>query len=86
MAFDTAAAAKIFTEEFASAVEAAPAATASAAGVKAGDFCTIWRQVKPILEAVAKFIVFFPAFGSAAAAAITALLKVGDMIYEAQCK
>lgn len=86
MTFDTAEAARIFTKEFEHALaEPPPEAVQAAAMAMPGDFCGTWRKVKPILEQVARFIVLFPSFGPVAGAAIAALLKVGDAIYDDRC-
>ena len=49
------------------------------------DFCNIWPTAKPILQALCGIIVFFPGFGQAAAAALTALIAAGDQIYKQTC-
>lgn len=84
MAFDTATAARIITEEVSAAATAAPEGVAMAAA-SASDFCSIWKAARPILEAVSGFIGFIPGLGATAGAVLRGLIKVGDMIYEAQC-
>lgn len=85
MAFDTATAARIITEEVSAAAAAAPEGFAMSAAASASDFCSIWKAARPILEAVSGFIGFIPGLGATAAAVLRGLIKVGDMIYEAQC-
>lgn len=84
MAFDTATAAKIITDEVNAAAAAAPAGAPMVAAAGTSDFCGIWKAAKPILEAVSGFIGFIPGLGATAGAVLKGLIKVGDMIYEAQ--
>ncbi|TCT07171.1 hypothetical protein EDC22_11018 [Tepidamorphus gemmatus] len=85
MAFDTATAARLITDEVAAAAAAAPDGVAMAASAKASDFCSLWKAAKPILETVSGFIGLIPGVGATAGAVLKGLIKVGDMIYEAQC-
>jgi hypothetical protein len=67
------------------ALKAPHAAAAAAAAPTAGDFCTVWPTVKPILQALSGIITLIPGFGPTAAAALTALLTVGDQIFKGTC-
>ncbi|MHB0722168.1 hypothetical protein ACX4M5_04590 [Roseomonas mucosa] len=49
------------------------------------DFCGIWPTAKPVLQGLSGLVIFFPGFGQAAAAALTALIGVGDQIYKQTC-
>jgi len=67
----------------------APAGAEKFAAAAAGggaDFCSIWPNVKPVLQAVVGIIVFIPGLGTAAATALNGLLAVGDQIFKATCK
>jgi hypothetical protein len=64
-----------------------PAVAAAAAG--APDFCAIWPGAKPILQFLVGIVAFLPipipGGGPAAAAALNALMTVGDQIYRSTC-
>ena len=64
---------------------AAPAAQPMPPGAPP-DFCTVWPTAKPILQGIAGIIGLFPGFGPGAAAALAALLTVGDQVFNATCK
>src|ERR1700755_1047548 len=49
------------------------------------DFCTVWREPKPVVQALPGIVALIPGFGSAAAAALTALLAVGDTVFKQTC-
>jgi mono/diheme cytochrome c family protein len=49
------------------------------------DFCAIWPTAKPILQTLAGLVVLIPGFGSAAAAALTALIAAGQAIFDETC-
>jgi hypothetical protein len=63
---------------------AAAAAAAPALGPQ--DFCKVWPQAKPILQAVSGIIALIPGFGPTAAAALAALLTVGDQVFNSTCQ
>jgi hypothetical protein len=65
---------------------AAPAAAPppSAAGAPQ-DFCTIWPTAKPVLQTLAGLAMLIPGQGTAAAAALTALLVAGQAIFDQTC-
>jgi len=84
MSIDTEKAAAIIAGEVQAAAKSNPEAAAMAA-VDVGNFCEIWKKAKPILEAVSGFIGFIPGLGSTAGAVLKGLIKVGDMVYDAQC-
>lgn len=86
MAFDTATAAKIITDEVSAAAAAAPDGAAMMAAAGGSDFCSIWKAAKPVLAKVAAFIGLIPGLGATAGAVLGGLIKVGDMIYAAQCR
>jgi hypothetical protein len=74
----------------ASSAAAAPAAAAHAAAAAAPaagpqNFCTIWPGVKPILDGLSAIVIFIPGYGAAAAAALKALVAVGQQIFEQTC-
>lgn len=50
------------------------------------DFCTVWPTAKPILQALSGIIALIPGLGMGAAAALAALLTVGDQVFNATCK
>jgi hypothetical protein len=62
----------------------AAAAHRAAPGMPA-DFCSFWPGAKPVLQTVAGLIVFIPGPGTSAAAALNALIVVGDQIYRGTC-
>ena len=66
---------------------ATPAAASppGAAGA-ATDFCTVWPNAKPVLQTLAGIAVGrIPGQGTAAAAALTALLAAGQAIFDQTC-
>jgi hypothetical protein len=63
----------------------AAVATAAAAPPGPQDFCKVWPQAKPILQAVSGIITLIPGFGPTAAAALAALLTVGDQVFNSTC-
>ena len=66
---------------------AAPMAAAPAVGAPAApqNFCTIWPGVKPILDGLSAIVIFIPGYGQAAAAALKALVLIGQEIFEKTC-
>jgi hypothetical protein len=57
----------------------AHAATVAAAAVGPADFCSAYKTAKPILQLATTLLpVFLPGLGTTIAAAITALIAVGD--------
>jgi hypothetical protein len=65
--------------------QAAVAAAAAPPVPGPQDFCKVWPQAKPVLQAVSGIIAFIPGFGQAAGAALAALLTVGDQVYNGTC-
>ncbi|MCB1502942.1 MAG: hypothetical protein KDK07_24720 [Bauldia sp.] len=55
---------------------AAPTAEAATLAVP-GDFCTLWRTAKPVLETAATILAFF---APPVAGTLRGLIKVGDQI------
>ncbi len=49
------------------------------------DFCTVWPEAKPILQALAGVAGFIPGPGAAAGPILTALVSVGDTIFKQTC-
>jgi mono/diheme cytochrome c family protein len=49
------------------------------------DFCAIWPTAKPILQTLAGVVILIPGFGAAAAAALTALIAAGQVIFDQTC-
>jgi len=64
---------------------AVAAATAAPPAPGPQDFCKVWPQAKPILQALSGIITFIPGFGAQAAAALAALLAVGDQVFNGTC-
>lgn len=91
MALSTAAATELRSIMDASLSASAAAAPATAAGAPgavvtaAPNFCSIWPTAKPILQALAGVIIFFPGFGAAAAAALNALVAAGQAVFDQTC-
>jgi hypothetical protein len=54
-------------------------------GAPLGDFCSIWPGAKPILQGLAGIAAIIPGYGTTAAAALAALITVGDQIYKGTC-
>ncbi len=65
---------------------AAPAQGLESAALAAPEFCAIWAQAKPILLALASFIVIIPGFGASAAAVLRGLVAVADEIAKHTCR
>ena len=63
------------------AIREAPAAK----GVTAGQFCTLWSQVKPILTALQPVVGLIPVVGGLISTAIGTLLALGNAAYAALC-
>jgi hypothetical protein len=66
------------------ALSAPPAAAPKIAA--APDFCSLWPEAKPILQAVGGIIAFIPGIGAGAGPIMNALISVGDQIYNTTCK
>jgi hypothetical protein len=64
-------------------VQTAP--TSAPVGGAPLDFCTVWPEAKPVVQALSGIVALIPGFGSAAAAALTALLAVGDTVFKQTC-
>ena len=61
------------------AAAAAHAATVAAAAAGPADFCSAYKTAKPILQVATTLLpVILPGIGTTIAAAITALIAVGD--------
>ena len=63
---------------------AGPAAPAAPAAVSV-NFCTVWPEAKPILQFVSGIVAFIPGVGAAAGPILTALIAVGDSIFQQTC-
>ena len=50
-----------------------------------GDFCSLWPEAKPILEAIGGIIGIIPGLGTGAGAILKALTSLGDQIYGSTC-
>jgi hypothetical protein len=57
-----------------------------AAAIGPQDFCKIWPTAKPVLEVLVGIVVLIPGLGAGAAAALRALIVVGDQVFKATCK
>ncbi len=75
-------AADLIMENVKAARAGGPAAGAAAA---ANDFCTLWPQAKPVLEAAAMIVLLFPGLGAAAAGVLRGLIAIGDQIFKERC-
>jgi hypothetical protein len=64
---------------------ATPAAAPPSAAGAAADFCTVWPTAKPVLQTLAGVAMLIPGQGTAAAAALTALLAAGQAIFDQTC-
>lgn len=49
------------------------------------NFCTIWPEAKPILQLLAGIVIFIPGVGAAAGPVLTALIAVGDSVFQQTC-
>jgi hypothetical protein len=49
------------------------------------EFCKIWPNAKPLLDALSGIAVLVPGYGSAAAASLRALIAVGEAIRKEAC-
>jgi hypothetical protein len=49
------------------------------------DFCQIWPTAAPVIKTLAGLVVFIPGFGTAAGAALTALVAAGQAVYNSTC-
>ena len=49
------------------------------------DFCSLWPEAKPILEAIGGIIGIIPGLGTGAGAILKALTSLGDQIYGSTC-
>jgi hypothetical protein len=79
MAFTAQSAADLIVAEVES---SAPKAELKAASIVPGNFCSIWKQAKPVLQFIAGIVAFIPGLGKTAAAVLAGLIKVGDQIAE----
>lgn len=81
-------ASKLAEEIVASVAESQVAGPEGAVALQArapGDFCEIWKKVKPILETLVALVKWIPGLGTAAAGALAGLIKVGDQIAAQVC-
>ncbi len=63
----------------------APAPVVAPKAAPPGNFCSIWPEAKPILQGLSGIVASIPGYGTTAAAALTALITVGDQIYKGTC-
>lgn len=49
------------------------------------DFCRLWKQAEPVLEALQPIVRFIPGIGVFASAGLTALLTAGKAASRALC-
>ena len=63
----------------------APAPVVAPTAAPPGNFCSIWPEAKPILQGLSGIVAIIPGYGTTAAAALTALITVGDQIYKGTC-
>jgi hypothetical protein len=49
------------------------------------DFCSVWPEAKPVLQALSGIAAFIPGLGPAATASLTALIAVGDVVHRQTC-
>jgi hypothetical protein len=68
-------------EALAKAIRGAPAPKA----FSSADFCRLWAQVKPILEAMKPIAGLVPVIGPLVSAALTTLLTLGSAANAALC-
>jgi hypothetical protein len=61
------------------------AAPAPAGGAAPANFCTIWPEAKPILQALVAVVSAIPGVGKTAGPILTSLISVGDSIYQQTC-
>jgi hypothetical protein len=56
-----------------------------AGGATPGNFCTIWPEAKPILQALVAVVSAIPGVGQSAGPILTSLISVGDSVYQQTC-
>ena len=49
------------------------------------SFCTVWPEAAPVLKLLVNFVPFIPTVGAPAAAALSALIHVGQQVYDSTC-
>jgi hypothetical protein len=49
------------------------------------DFCAVWPTAKPVLQILVSLAPLMPGVGTAAAAALTALIATGQAYYDRVC-
>jgi hypothetical protein len=64
---------------------AAPPAPPLGGAVAPVNFCSIWPGAKPILQALVPVVSAIPGIGATAGPVLTALISVGDAIYQQTC-
>jgi hypothetical protein len=62
----------------------APAPTAALAAVPS-DFCSLWPEAKPILQALVAVVSAIPGVGQSAGPILTSLISVGDTVHQQTC-
>jgi len=54
-------------------------------GFKTRQFCSLWREVEPILEKIQPIVALIPVYGSIISWAIGIVLSVGNAMAKAYC-
>ncbi len=49
------------------------------------SFCSVWPEAAPVLKLLVNFVPFIPTVGAPAAAALSALIHVGQQVYDSTC-